>query len=318
MTHTPHDALFKAAFETPSDAAGMFRGVLPSALVGAIAWDTIANERGSFVAPELAHLHSDLLFSARLGGRRVLLYLLLEHQSTNDPDMPLRILVYLARIWERFRKDPEHADAPLPAVIPVVVSHAPAGWTAPRTFHELFDPLPSTIPGLGDVTPSFALLVEDLARMSNDEIKGLALDSFPALALWALRDARDPDRLLRNLEHWADAFIATMRSRRGIEGLRQIMRYISLVAPELDQDAFRAKIREQIPEAEDATMTLAEQWMNEGREQGQRDMLRKQLALKFGSLPADVDARMGSATLEDLDRYAARVLVAETLDAVFE
>ena len=30
--------------------------------------------------------------------------------------------------------------APLPPVLPIVVSHAPGGWTAPTSFHQLLDP----------------------------------------------------------------------------------------------------------------------------------------------------------------------------------
>lgn len=143
MTDSPHDALFKAAFETPLHAAGMFRAALPRALGDAVAWDTIAALPGSFVDPELADRHTDLLFAATLSERPVLLYLLLEHQSSNDRAMPLRMLVYLVRIWERHCKDPKHAGASLPTIIPVVVSHAPGGWTSPRHFHAMFDPVPS-------------------------------------------------------------------------------------------------------------------------------------------------------------------------------
>src|SRR5690606_1704432 len=122
-------------------------------------------------------------------GGRAFLYLLLEHQSTSDPDMPLRMLAYLVRIWERFRK--EHEKDPLPPVIPALITHAPGGWSAPRSFHEMFAPAPESIEGLALLVPSFSLLVEDLAQLTNDDIKGKALAAFPSLALWALRDARD-------------------------------------------------------------------------------------------------------------------------------
>ncbi len=103
MTNKPHDAVFKAAFEHPEHAAGLFRSVLPASIVASIAWPSLAREAGSFVDVELADRHSDLLFSVDMQGGRAFLYLLLEHQSANDPDMPLRMLVYQVRIWERHR-----------------------------------------------------------------------------------------------------------------------------------------------------------------------------------------------------------------------
>jgi predicted transposase YdaD len=96
-----HDALFKSAFEHPSHAAGLFRHVLPPALAGAIDWTTLELQSGSFVDPTLRSRHSDLLFSARVDDRMVLLYVLLEHQSSNDPSMPLRSLDYAVCIWRR-------------------------------------------------------------------------------------------------------------------------------------------------------------------------------------------------------------------------
>lgn len=86
MTARPHDALFKSAFESPANAAALFRAVLPPGVCDAIAWRTLDGAHGSFIDPALADHHSDLLFSARLTtGAPVLLYLVLEHQSTGDP-----------------------------------------------------------------------------------------------------------------------------------------------------------------------------------------------------------------------------------------
>jgi predicted transposase YdaD len=87
VTSSPHDALFKASFESPSNAAALFRQVLPPELVEAIDWETIQREAGSFIDPELASRHTDLLFSVQLRNRgnrknddtRLLLYLLVEH-----------------------------------------------------------------------------------------------------------------------------------------------------------------------------------------------------------------------------------------------
>jgi predicted transposase YdaD len=315
MTEKPHDALFKAAFEKPEHAAGIFRSLLPAPVVEAIAWETIARESGSFIDPELADRQSDLLFSIEIRGGRGLLYLLLEHQSTNDPDMLLRMLIYSARVLERFRK--EHPQGPLPVIVPAVVSHAPAGWTAPRTFHEMFEPNPSTIPGLAELVPSFSLIVEDLAHLGNDDIKARALAVFPSLALWALRDARDAGRLLANIVHWGAAFAEAARTPHGVAALAQLVRYIALVTDDLHFEAFRAKIREQAPEAEHAAMTIAEQMRREGRFQERAVMLTKLLTLKFGSLSSAHENVIAEATPEQLERYVERVLGATSVDDVF-
>ena len=74
----------------------------------------------------------------RCGDKEVLLYLLLEHQSTDDPLMAFRVLVYLVRIWERHVRERPHATR-LPAIVPMVVHHSAEGWTSPTSFPALID-----------------------------------------------------------------------------------------------------------------------------------------------------------------------------------
>jgi predicted transposase YdaD len=49
--------------------------------VAALAWDMARHEPGSFIDPDLADRHSDLLFSVALRDTRAYLYLLLEHHD---------------------------------------------------------------------------------------------------------------------------------------------------------------------------------------------------------------------------------------------
>ena len=113
MTARPHDALFKWAFEAPTDAAALLRELLPPTISEAIAWETLEDARASFVDLTLGDQHGDLLFAARLRtGEPDFAYLLLEHQSTDDAAMPLRMLSYQTQIWARFRKDQEAPSLP--------------------------------------------------------------------------------------------------------------------------------------------------------------------------------------------------------------
>jgi predicted transposase/invertase (TIGR01784 family) len=55
----------------------------------------------------------------------------------------------------------------------------------------------------------------------------------------------------------------------------------------------------------------------EGRTDGQAELLRRQLAIKFGQLPAGVAERVASASESELLRWSERVLSADTLEGVF-
>jgi predicted transposase YdaD len=314
---TPHDSLFKAAFESPAHAAALFRQMLPAELVEVIDWDTIQREVGSFVDPELASRHTDLLFSVRLrgGGARVLLYLLVEHQSTNDPSMPLRLLVYLVRIWEAYHK---LHGRPLPLIVPAVVSHAPEGWSAPMCFHEMFEPLPETIPHVCPLVPDFSYLLTDLTCTSNEELRRWELPPFAMTVIRYLRDGRHFDQLLENVDEWIGSI---ERLARGPEqdhaALRQLFRYVALVTGELRFAVFRGIIRWRIPETEELTMTMAEELRAEGRIQGRVETLIRLMQHKFGAPPAQYARRLQQATEQQLDRYIERILTASTPDELF-
>ncbi|PRQ05358.1 hypothetical protein ENSA5_03480 [Enhygromyxa salina] len=68
-------------------------------------------------------------------------------------------------------------------------------------------------------------------------------------------------------------------------------------------------------------MTIAEglrqEGLQQGRQQERAELLVKQLALKFGTLPPACVARIESATYEQLERYIEGVLTAESLEFLF-
>ncbi|HEX7843517.1 MAG TPA: Rpn family recombination-promoting nuclease/putative transposase [Kofleriaceae bacterium] len=331
MTPRPHDALFKSAFEAPADAAALLRELLPAGLRAVIAWDTLHGEPGSFVHPALADQHSDLLFSARLRTEdSALVHILLEHQSTTDPAMPLRTLTYQTRIWNRFRKN--HPAAWLPPALNVLVSHAPGGWTTSRSLDDMLAPSVLAIPDLAASVPRSPLIVDDLAELSNEDLKARSLGAFQKLALWLLRDARDPRRLLDNFTVWIEDFAEAERAPSGIDAIAALLTYLFRVVDPVHHDELRAKIDQLGPHAEESAMTIAEQLHEEGREQGLAQgreqglaqgriaALRALLTFKFGSqaLDATHEAQLQAATPTAIDQYLQRVLTADSLAAVFE
>jgi hypothetical protein len=323
MTSRPHDALFKLAFEAPADVAPLLRELLPAAIRDAIAWETLVHEPASFIDPELADHHGDLLFSARPGGGDLaLMYFLLEHQSTEDPALPLRAISYQVRIWERFRK--EHLGAPLPPIVTALVSHAPGGWTAAGSFEELLDQDLMAIPGLAGLVPRFSICTLDLAGQSNEELQARTLAAFQKVALWLLRDARDPLRLLGNFDAWAPTILEAGQIR-GREGFAALFSYMFQVVDRVNHDDLRAKIRELGSRPQGVAVTIAEYLHEEGRkegleqglEQGRIAALRKLLVFKFQTLSDEHEARLQAATPEAVDRYLMRLLTADSLTAVF-
>ena len=251
--------------------------------------------------------------------------------------MPLRMLVYLSRIWERFRKE-NRLPTPLPPIIPAVLPHARGGWTAPRTFHAIVVPRPSSIDGLAELVPDFTFLLEDIAHLSNDDIMDSALDAFPKVAMWLMRYTPDLRRFLRYLDGLDVLLERVLTHPNGLAAISQLLHYVSRVGDELQLDRFRAKIRERDPLTEAAAMTNIiqdaiqqgleqgrtvgraqglEQGRAEGRAEGRAAMLTKLLTRTFGGLTPEHQARIAHASPDVLERWFDRALAATSLDDVF-
>jgi flagellar biosynthesis/type III secretory pathway protein FliH len=110
----------------------------------------------------------------------------------------------------------------------------------------------------------------------------------------------------------------------GRRALEVLFRYISTVS-EISREELAEALAKAAPEAKEIIMTLAEQLRQEGlndgiqkgRLEGAAGVLRRQLELKFGALSEDVSARLETATYEQVSVWTDRILVADSLAAVF-
>jgi predicted transposase/invertase (TIGR01784 family) len=158
--HT-NDGFFKAIFSQPQHATAFFKSHLPAEIVAQIDWPSLAVVPGSFIKSNLQKLHSDLLFSFRIGERETMLYLLFEHQSTPDPAMPLRLLGYLTEIFTRHHQD---HGFPLPPVLPFVFHQGPQTWHLSTQFESLFELPEDLAASLLPFLPRFQHALLDLTR----------------------------------------------------------------------------------------------------------------------------------------------------------
>jgi hypothetical protein len=200
---TPHDRFFRRVFSDPEHAAGELRTVLPATLAARLDWSSLRLLPATFVDPELAELRADLLFSASVAGYEVLVHILLEHQSSVDAFMPLRLLGYQVRIWEDYRRENPHARR-LPPIVPVVVHHSDNGWTEPVAFEALLELEGELLGALRPHLPCFAFVLDDLSAARDDELRTRAMSALGRVALWCLKRARNGGDLSDELARWRE------------------------------------------------------------------------------------------------------------------
>jgi predicted transposase YdaD len=266
---TPHDALFKRTFADPAHARDELRAVLPPALLAQLDLDSLRPCPGSFVDPALAGSHADLLFSVDLGGSPALLYLLFEHLSTVDPLLPLRLLHYVVRVLMQHAEQAQGA-LPLPLVVPLLVHHSATGWTAATRLEALFDPSVLALEGVGPLVPRFGFVLDDLSRQSDEALWGRAMGLVPSLTLWALRDGRDPARLLASLGRWAHLLGALAQAPSGRDALVALFRYLSAVS-DVPAEVLVQAVERTSAGSEGVMATVAEQWMAQGEAKGKAE-----------------------------------------------
>jgi hypothetical protein len=273
---------------------------------------------------------------------------ILEHRSTVESRMALRLWRYSGEAWAR----EGGRRGPLPDVVPLVVYAGKRPWTAPRDLAELLAPTDDA--ALAALRPRFAYLLEDLTKRSPETLRVGVLGVLGALALATLRAAQRGG--IRGAVHELAPLVAGLTDvRDGPSALVTVIRYLLTVLPADEQplvhdvvaalpdpekeetvkkvktiaDAIReeaeARVRAEFAEVEaaaeargraDAEARARAEVANASRRM--RASVEKQLRLKFGALPAHATVRLAQASLDDLDGIAERLLFAPSLDAALD
>jgi hypothetical protein len=314
----PHDTFFQAIFALPENVVGELRAVLPADVLEAIDLRQVTVEQTSFVDPALRKHHVDRLARVRVKGRDVYVYVLLEHQSTVDPLMPVRVFVYIARFWSWWIE--AHPEATrVPAVIPILVHQGPGAWTGPRTLSQALDLPGPTRALLGQLLPQLTLLVDDLGVARVEDLAARPLGALGRVGLVLLHAARARGAPIRQ----AIATVAEQFRTLSADALEQTVRYLRTGAKLPDRELVELVDRYASPAAVEAVMPkwteLLDEKLAEGRVEGVRSLLTRLLRARFGdAVSPAVLARLDSADTATLERWAERVLTAARLSDVLD
>ena len=253
------------------------RAVLPAEVFAALDTGALVLEPDHFVEPELSELESDLLFSVPLRGKPAYVYVLVEHQSTPDPLMPWRMLQYLTKVWKRVLENGPVRR--LPAILPVVVAHVERGWNAPTRFLDVLDIDEPLRGAIGPFIPDFRFLLDDLARVSDEELRAKReATAFARLVWFLLKHGRSSDNLLAGLEEWVGFLGELPRDPAHPEDFLSLLVYIRTVT-DVPADRLRAFLCEHVGPEMEENMSAVEmmleanrhKWIAEGKAEGKAE-----------------------------------------------
>ena len=311
----PHDALFRAVFGDPDNAAELLRSILPAAITAAIDWRTLRRVEGSFVDEALRGKRADVLFRAVIGDRVTLIYMLNEHKSEEDPWTALQMLRYSVAIWEQFRR--EHPDEhTLPPILPIVLHHGSQPWRGPRDLRSLIslDGLPGQVAAM---QPEFWFQLDDLSALDGEALQArqMSIEALlPLLHLQCMRGVPDTAALLVS---WRSLYRRLLATPKGRSIAHLLVSYTAAVSND-EPERLRLAFQQIEPAMESDYMTTAEQLIQRGLKQGVTQgtvqVLLALLEQRFGLLSETTVQRVRGSSVEQLEQIARTILTAATLD----
>ena len=160
---------------------------------------TLERCNGSYISQDLRERRNDVVWRARSRQGWIYVYLLIEFQSTVDRYMAVRLLAYVALLWQDLIKQKQTTtEGLLPPVLPIVLYNGDQRWTAPRTLRTLIAPAPAF---LRQYQPQARHLFLDENRASTAENLGLRNLVAAVFALEQTTDLEAQHRVLKALRN---------------------------------------------------------------------------------------------------------------------
>jgi hypothetical protein len=337
-----YDLSYRSLFSFPKMVEGLFREFVKEPWVEKLDFETLQRVNASYVSEELKSREGDLVWKLRRrDGRPVFVYLLIEHQSKVDRFMALRLMVYIALLYQDLLKQGELTpDGLLPLVIPLVLYNGEVAWWAPEDLADLIERLDDESEAY---VPRLRYRVIDEGRYSPDDLE--ARDSVAAQVFW-LEQSREKRKLVPGARR-----LLKLLGGPGDEALRRaVVAWVSQVLvprrgdgepiPEtLSPEELEAMLEKRVEEwnrqlreegrilgrqegRKEGRLEGRQEGRQEGRLEGRREegaaFLLRLLERKFGQLDSNTRNLVQGADPDRLLDWGERVLDARRLEDVFE
>ena len=318
-------------------------------LVGRLDFSQLSQINRSFIPDNLREQESDIVYSVPFRNEseteELLIYILIEHQSTVDATMGFRVLFYMTQIWDFQRREWGSSNIPrsqwrLRPIIPIVFYTGEQRWQTPLTLSEVMD-----LPGvLSEFVPKFETLF--LSVKDTDATELTRTDHPFGWLLTVMQKEHAETEELRAALMAAVAHIDTLDEAKTHQWRRAIFYLYLLILhrrPSEEHEALKTLVHQQIQEpsrrgeGETMAQTMAEYLMEQGQKLGEklgeergeklgeergqirakREAVLKLLRLRFDTVPESVTSRITSIrSLSRLDSLFEEALTTQTLDDI--
>ena len=259
---------------------------LPSDLSCKMDFSQLSLEHENYVNERLKSGIVDILFSVPMNGDATYIYILVEHQSSPDQWMPLRIRQYICMILDEIiaTSNPEK----LPLIYPMVFYNGRDPYNKTLDFLELFD-APKE---LADRCMNRPLHLIDLSSYDDEQIKG---GNRLTVFLMLMKHIYDAD-ILKVLLDLVPYLSQIEKEINGVEFLTRVMHYILNSCETGDvKEVLKTTIATLSQETGGEIVTLAEQLIEMGRQEKESELMKLIMEMKEERQKAEQDWRQKAA-----------------------
>lgn len=293
----------------------LLRGFVHEDWVTGLDFASLEKVGGSYVTDDLREREDDVIWRVRWGQEWLYVYLLLEFQSSIDPFMAVRIMVYIGMLYQDLiRSQRLTAGQRLPPVLPLVLYNGSKRWNAPQEIGELIVKSPA---GLDQYRPKLRYFLLDEGRIDEAELASLRN---LAAALFRMENSRSPEdvrRVLDSLLDWLKAPEQDSLRRAFTVWLKRVLLPGHVPGVEFSDLNELQEVRSMLAErVVEWTRDWKQQGIEEGRQEGEAALLMRLLELRFGPLDEAIRSRVQEADAETLMRWGERILTAATAEEV--
>ncbi len=323
MVHL-HDTGYKYLFSHADLVRELLEVFAPPGVTELLDYTTLRSEPGNFITPAMKKRENDVVWSIKLQGQRIYLYLLLEFQSTIDHGMPVRMMQYVAALYDHLVRsktiDPANG---LPPVLPMVLYNGDARWNRSPEIFDLIQPHPAA---LTPFQPRLRFWLLDERRFTREYLEGVQRVMAAIFRMEHPRDTEDTKRAIRYLGQavarspfkqtidrvvmrWMRYRLSRKMPGLSLPALNELLKGTEMLETSIDQ--WQAKA------VAEGILIGEQRGLQVGKLEGQSLALQRLLVRRFGQIPPTIAEQIMAAKIEQIEAWFDAAINAPTIAAVF-
>lgn len=331
-----HDRIIRWLLEEREFVRGLI-DLIDSSIVTHLEFHKLKHVNRSYIPDNLREQESDIVFTVPLHrGKQteeLLIYILIEHQSTVDVTMASRILFYMTQIWDFQRREWDSKNKPKSQwryrpIIPIILYTGDQKWKTPPSLEDLIE----NNDIFSRFVPKFEILF--LSVKETDAAELCRTDHPIGWLLAVLQKEHASKKEISQALIEAVRHINTLDSEH-IGQWRRAIFYLYLLIlhrrPSVEHDELKTLVHQEVQqsthreEGEVMAQTMADYLFEQGQKQGEkrgetrarREVLLRILSLKFETVPDPIIKKVSAMrSLSRLDTLIEKAATTQTLDEI--